>query len=345
MESPLVSVVIPAFNAERFIKRALASALGQTAGDLEAIVVDDGSRDRTAEIVRAAASSDARVLLVTQENGGVSRARNRGCSVARGRYIAPLDHDDLWHPTKLEKQLACFAGSPPETGVVYCHYAVVDAADRVVPPRRIYHAPTGYVYPQLVVGNIVGNASSPLIRREALEAVGGYDESFRFGCEDLDLYLRLAERSDYALVPEFLVGYRRSSGSMSMNIPKMERAIDQLTRKTLASNPHLPRHLLRWRDGNLHRYLALHALMGSDYLRFLMLAGRSAVSDPLLLYAWFASRVGTSSRSQARPDGGSLDYLSMDPAPTASEAFRPTPIDRRRHAVAARIRRHHSLPA
>lgn len=339
MESPLVSVVVPAFNAERFIARCLDSALNQTAGDLEVIVVDDGSQDRTSEIVRAAMSRDGRVRLLRQDNGGVSCARNLGLSNARGRFIAPLDHDDLWHATKLEKQLACLAEAPTGTGVVYCHYAVIDGADRVILPRRAYHAPTGYVYPQLVIGNIVGNASSPLIDRTLLEAVGGYDEDFRSGCEDLDLYLRLAERSHYALVPEFLVGYRRSPDSMSMNIPRMERAIDQLTRKTLARHPYLPQRLLRWRDGNLYRYLALHALMGADYRSFLLLAGRSVLSDPLLLFAWAVSRLRTAaSRGLVDPEPSCLDYLFMDPAPTKSEMFKPTSIDRRRESAATQIR-------
>lgn len=338
-EQPFVSVVIPAYNAARFIQRTLDSVLLQTHRELEIIVVDDGSTDETAEYVEEAARRDERVRLVRQPNGGVSRARNTGIALSHGVFVAPLDADDLWHPTKIEKQLDRFARSSSDTGVVYCYYANVDEDDRIILPRRIYHAPTGRVYPHLTIGNIVGNASAPLIRRSALANSGGYDESFRDGCEDLDLYLMLAERSEYALVPEFLVGYRRSSDSMSMNIPKMERAVTQLTRKMLARHPDLPRELLRWRDGNMYRYLALHARMGLNHRRSLVLAAKSVVSDPLLLSSWVISRLRGSAPAPEQSDAGRRpDYLSTDPLPLATETFQPSSLDARRQVAASRMR-------
>ena len=213
-------------------------------------------------------------------------------------------------------------------------------------PRRIYHAPSGQVYPHLAVGNIVGNASAPLIRRDDVEAVGGYDEVFRDGCEDLDFYLRLAERCDYALVPQFLVGYRRSRDSMSMNIPKMERAVAQLTRKMLARHPSLPRQLLRWRNGNMYRYLALHAAMEPNYRRFAVFGLRSVISDPLLLYGWVQGRRARGRKTTVTASvAHGTNFYAVDPQPTPDEAFCPTPLDARRHRATSDMRVSWLMPA
>ncbi|MGI8668594.1 MAG: glycosyltransferase family 2 protein, partial [Aridibacter sp.] len=103
MIHPLVSVIIPAYNAEQFISQTIESVLGQTLKDFEIVVVDDGSTDETAGI---AESYGAPVRCIRKTNGGVSRARNTGIEHAVGKYIAFLDADDLWEPTKLEKQVA-----------------------------------------------------------------------------------------------------------------------------------------------------------------------------------------------------------------------------------------------
>lgn len=335
-----VSVIVPAYNAARWIGRTLHNVLQQTHRDIEVLVVDDGSRDDTARIVEQHARADGRIRLLTQANAGVSAARNLGLRQAAGAYVAPLDADDLWHPTKLEKQLTCLAAQPAGVGVAYCHFAVIDGEDRVVLPRRIYHTPTGHVYPQLMVANIVGNASAPLIRRGVLDEAGMYDEAFKEGCEDLDFYLRLAEWSEFALVPEFLVGYRRSEQSMSMDIPKMERSIAQLTAKILARHPDVPRRLVRWRNGNMYRYLALNALMTQDRRRALRLAARSVAADPLLLASWVLTRARARliRDGQSEAEGLGPDFIAADPRPGTIEGFRPTGLDRRRNSVAARIR-------
>jgi glycosyltransferase involved in cell wall biosynthesis len=338
-QEAIVSVIVPAFNAAQFIGRTLDNVLKQTHSRLEVLVVDDGSSDETADIVRAFADRDNRVRLFQQPNAGVSAARNHAMRHAKGDYIAPLDADDLWHPLKLAKQLEHFDRGSSRTGVVYCHFALIDEEDRVILPRRTYNAPSGQIYPQLTIGNVVGNASAPLIRRSLTEEAGGYDETFKDGCEDLDFYLRLAERCEYGLVPEFLVGYRRSSGSMSTNIPKMERSIEQLTKKMTARHPDLPTRLLRWRDGNMYRYLALYALMNSDYRRAFRLAAKSVLSDPLLLIVWPLARLHAKrAPAHASTSASGPLFLSVAPAVEKSEQFQPTALDRRRQALAERMR-------
>jgi glycosyltransferase involved in cell wall biosynthesis len=335
-----VSVIIPAYNAAKFIRATIASVLAQTHADLEVIVVDDGSVDETASLVEAIAQDDSRVRLHRQANAGVSAARNAALALASGAYIAPIDADDLWHPTKLEKQLAIFAASPPSVGFVYCWFAVIDENDDVIFPRRIYYTPTGHVYPQLVVGNIVGNASSPLLRRSVASEVGGYDTGFREGCEDLDFYLAAAERCEFGLAPEFLVGYRRSRDSMSMNIPKMTRAVDQLTRKIDRQHPDLPQQLFRWRDGNMYRYLALHSLMDRKYLMAASLAAKAVAVDPLLFANWCLRKFSLlARRAQAEnPPQPSRRYLDVDPRPEPFEQYEASPMELRRNALAAAVR-------
>ena len=116
--SPLVSVIVAAYNAETFIKQTLDSVLNQTYKNIEVLVVDDGSEDRTAEIVAAIVQNSQRVILLQQSNQGVASARNLAIQNSRGAYIAPIDADDIWYPQKLEKQMQCMLQAEPSVGLV-----------------------------------------------------------------------------------------------------------------------------------------------------------------------------------------------------------------------------------
>jgi len=124
--SPLVSVIVAAYNAETFIKQTLDSVLNQTYRNIEVLVVDDGSEDRTAEIVAAIVQKSQRVLLLQQSNKGVASARNLAIQNPRGAYIAPIDADDIWYPQKLEKQMQCMLQAEPSVGLVYAWSAYID---------------------------------------------------------------------------------------------------------------------------------------------------------------------------------------------------------------------------
>src|SRR5258708_6439765 len=125
----LVAVIIPSYNAETFIERTLASVLAPTPRNIEIKIVEDGSTHRTASIVRRLADGDGRIKLLQQKNGGVASARNAGMRASKGTFIAPVDADDLWHPTKLEKQLRVFAAAGSDLGLVYTLYRTIDADD------------------------------------------------------------------------------------------------------------------------------------------------------------------------------------------------------------------------
>lgn len=292
----LVSVVIPAFNAEPFIRRAIASAQAQTYSAIEIIVVDDGSTDRTAEMVEELAEQDSRIQLVRQSNGGVAAARNAGIDRARGAYVAPLDADDLWHPKKLRHQMDVIADSSGRFVLVYTWYALIDEADRVIAIPGDLPAHEGWAYAALVTGNFIGNASAPLMRRSILAEIGGYDPSLRRmnaqGCEDWKLYLAMAERGEIGVVPNVLVGYRQSASSMSGSVWQMKRSYDLVLSQAQARHPELPRRLFRWSKGYMYQWLAGKCAMRSDYLDAVWLTLLSIRQDPgLLLMPWFMRKI------------------------------------------------------
>lgn len=238
-EYDFVTVIVPAYNAARTIGRTIASALGQTHRDLEVIVVDDGSADATGDHVARYAAIDSRVRYVFQANAGVAAARNRGIAEARGSFVATLDADDLWYPTKIERQLERFRAAGAGTALVYawCYWIAEDGLTLgYAPPLR--HE--GNVFPQMCLGNLVISASNALVRREALLAAGGFDEKLRSaggqGCEDWKLYLQIAERHEIASVPEYLIGYRIRPGAMSDDFTQMMRS------RRLVEEQFLPRH-------------------------------------------------------------------------------------------------------
>ncbi|MFK0687660.1 glycosyltransferase family 2 protein [Mesorhizobium sp. IMUNJ 23033] len=220
----LVAVIIPAYNAEAFIERTLASVLAQTHRNIEVIVVDDGSTDGTASIVRRLADGDRRIKLLQQKNGGVASARNAGMRASKGTFIAPIDADDLWHPTKLEKQLRVFAAAGNDLGLVYTLYRTIDADDMVImTPKRTH--PNGWVFMQHLGQNFIGNGSSAMFRRDVLFEMGGYSsrlrESGAEGCEDFFIQQSVASKYRFGAVEEHLVGYRRTPGNMSADFVRM----------------------------------------------------------------------------------------------------------------------------
>jgi GT2 family glycosyltransferase len=296
--APLVSVVVPAYEAERFIARTLASALGQTMEDLEVIVVDDGSRDATADIAAQMAGTDPRLVLLRQENAGVAAARDLGLSAARGRFVAMLDADDLWHPEKLARQLAVFAREGDRTDLVYCRYREIDEEDGVL-RSEVRPVAVGDVYAALVLSNFAGGGSAALIRREALAAVGGFGEAAPdgLGAEDIALFLALAERGRFALADAFLLGYRRHTANMSGNGQKLSLTTRQVLARAERSHPELPPQLFRWASGESLVWLGTEALYDGrvrEGVRFLARAGRvdprAALSARTAHAGWIALR-------------------------------------------------------
>lgn len=206
--TPLVSVVIPTFNRRDLVQQTIESVLAQTYPAYEIIVVDDGSTDETEHAL--ATRFGERIRYIWHENRGESVARNLGIAAARGEYLAFLDSDDLWLPEKLSRQMLVMVASPTVV-LMGCQAWFIDSLGRKidVAPFGTNLQPADYSLKSLLLNNtIVGGGSIGLVRRPALEAVGGFDPEIRFG-EDWDLWLRLRARWDFAFIPEPLVYIRR----------------------------------------------------------------------------------------------------------------------------------------
>lgn len=255
----LVSVIVPAYNASTTIAETLASALRQTFENIEVIVVDDGSSDDTAIIVERFMARDGRVRLIRQANGGVARARNAGIAAAKGAYVAPLDADDLWHPTKIEKQLSALVAAGNEYALCYSPYRRIDETGMVTDSSWC-EGIEGWVLNQHLFHNFVGNGSSPLMRKDVVVSLGGYDPDLRAqghqGCEDYLLQLLIARSWRYRCVPEYLVGYRFAQHSMSGAFRNMVGSFVLTYRKLLAVVSPRARGTA---EACLCRYLALFA--------------------------------------------------------------------------------------
>lgn len=281
---PLVSVIMPAFNAQAFVREALESVQAQTYGNLEILVVDDGSTDDTVRIVSTVAKTDARFRLLHQAHAGVAAARNLAISHAAGKYIAPLDADDIWHPRKLELQVRCLEQSPATVGLVYAASVCIDEKGHPF-GAVLFNGYAGEVLLEIVYANFLANASSPLIRRSCLARVGGYTDLRRYaqGSEDWDLYLRIAEQDEFEVVPEVLVGYRQVPGSLSSNYRGMQASHFGVAEHFRERHPELPDVLFRWSRARYYFYLRGRSYVCGDYWRSLCYLARAWRTDLLLL--------------------------------------------------------------
>jgi glycosyltransferase involved in cell wall biosynthesis len=258
----LVSVIVPAYNAERTLDETLRSVRAQTHASLEIIVVDDGSTDATCEVALEHARQDTRVRLMRQSNAGVGAARNAGVRAARGRYVAPIDADDLWRPDKISRQLQALRDAPAPVGLVYTWFAIIDEKSRIRSTRS-RPIEEGNVLARMCRGNLAGNGSSALMPREVVLEVGGYDETLHAmkaqGCEDLKLYFQIAERYPFACVREFLTGYRLGAENMSNDYLRMLRSYDLVMTPAQARHPALRPHFRKGRVETL-RWLTIRAI-------------------------------------------------------------------------------------
>ncbi|HEX4589468.1 MAG TPA: glycosyltransferase [Gemmataceae bacterium] len=208
MTAPAVTVIVTSFNYGRYVRAALESVRAQTAGDFECIVVDDGSTDDSIAVIQSFLD-DPRFRLIRQENRGVSHARNVGIEDTAAPFIAFLDADDLWRPTKLERQLARFAAEPA-VGVVCTRRTIIDR-DGQPQSGEDKRPAEGDVIGPLFRQNFVC-FSSAMVRREAAVRVGGFDERLGLAV-DYDFWLRVARHYRFGVVDEPLVSYRVGHGA------------------------------------------------------------------------------------------------------------------------------------
>lgn len=253
-DDPLVSIITPTHNRARVLPRAIASVLAQTHENLELIVVDDCSTDRTPELISS--MQDPRLRYVRlPENVGAAAARNAGLEIMRGDFACFLDDDDEILPDKLRLQLEKFAGSSPDVGLVYCGASLcLDAEKRKV--IEVQPVLRGAVYAQLLGRNYFV-MSSPLIRREDLEAAGGFDAMLS-SCIDWDLWIRIARRCEFDYVPDLLCIHYIHGDQISTSLEKKIAARELIMHKY---GEDLSRYPASFAD-SLRRLAILYCLAG-----------------------------------------------------------------------------------
>jgi hypothetical protein len=236
---PTVSVIVPTFNGRSYLQATLQSILQQTYLDLELIVVDDGSTDGSGDWVRETFRAEPRLRVVSRPNGGISRARNTGLENARGRFVAITDHDDIWHPQKLQIQVRWLESLAADVGGVYGEFRAFSGAGEPFFPEPLSWPPvqdselSGWIYHQLLLTNWV-LFSTALFRREVFTAVGNFDPDLP-PADDWDMALRISRRFMLMKSAQVVALYRQHTG--------------QTSRRLLATDPQT-----RLRESMLLRY-------------------------------------------------------------------------------------------
>ncbi len=273
---PLVSVIVPAYNAERFLGDAVASVLRQNSKDLELIIVNDGSSDSTEALIERFKAEDPRVRPVHKDNGGPSSARNAGIAAARGDLVCFLDADDVLLPDKLERQGA-FLQYFPSCDLVYSDFYVGDAALNPILLRSM--APPDVPMPELFSYCCWFAPMSPLMRARVLAKVGAFDEKLRTS-EDWDFWIRASRCAAFGYLPGPVGVYRMHSAQAHNDVAQIRKTSEDLIRK------HFQPGSSEWHNA--------HASMAWSYAKRQRVAGEYArTAGNLLKLAWHVRSMRT----------------------------------------------------
>lgn len=248
---PKVSVIIPIYNAEKFISETIESVMAQTYPDWEIIAVDDGSTDKTPEILKEYKKKLPKKLhVITQKNSGVSIARNTGVSDAKGEYIAFLDHDDLWLPEKLEKQVKVL-DSNKELGLLYSDSYMIDERGNLKKDTLISSIMSRNILRiKMFRGNILNELFcvdfipllTTIVRKDTFDKVGMFNPEYKIS-EDYDLFLRIAQLYTVDFIERPLAKYRIHSRGISKNIEIRVNEDLQIMEYWLNKKPELRKEL------------------------------------------------------------------------------------------------------
>lgn len=285
-ESVGVSVIIPSYNCEAYIRQTINSILDQTYRNIEILVIDDGSTDGTPDIVEKFGD---KVRLIRQKNAGVCAARNLGFRESRGKFVCFMDHDDYWFPEKISSQVFQMQENPV-AGVVFNNFKLWHARNGAFPdpsdltshidPRKKENALCGWVYHAFLM-DCQMLTSTAMFRREVLDINGVFDESLPYG-EDWDLWLRIAQNTQFIKLSRSMTLYRQ-------HVKQGNRLVRPVDYRTLI----LERAVKKWgyasRDGRRipqdvfeKRLAAYHADFGLHHLR----EGHFRMATRSLMKAW-----------------------------------------------------------
>ncbi|WP_138501896.1 glycosyltransferase family 2 protein [Nostoc sp. PA-18-2419] len=254
---PKVSIIIPAYNAMNYLPETLKSILFQTFSDFEVLIINDGSTDNIVQWAREL--PDPRVRLIVQENQGVATARNTGINHAKGKYIAFLDADDLWEPTKLEKQVN-YLINHPEVGLLHTSMTLIDSQGNSS-GRVITSNAEGNALKKLLEQNTVVT-SSVIVRYFCLKNVGEFNKDLRYS-QDWEMWVRIATRYSFAVIKEPLVYYRQHFNNATKNWQMLEQGFGVIEKLFQL----VPKELIFLKNrsyGYANIYLAWKALQNGD---------------------------------------------------------------------------------
>jgi glycosyltransferase involved in cell wall biosynthesis len=273
---PKVSVIIPTYNREALISRALDSVLAQTFTDYEIIVVDDGSKDRTQDVLKA---YEGKIKYLYQNNGGISAARNTGIKEASGQYIAFLDSDDYWAPEKLAEQVTIL-DKYSKVGIVYGRMPIINEKGENLGTKP--NGVSGKNYQELlqVWGDLP--TSSVMTRKECFNRLGFFDEDLP-PMEDIDMWLRIARHYDlYEIEGKPLAYYWRHSEQITQDPIKVYSGLVKIHTKILRSYDNIPRDLMVRKLANNQYLLSRNYYFKRNYSEALRNVAASISQYPLV---------------------------------------------------------------
>ncbi len=279
---PVISVIIPVYNGAKTIRQTIESVLNQTFRDFELIIVNDGSTDKTLEVISS--FKDLRIHVFSYQNAGLSESRNRGIGLAAGEFLSFIDADDLWAPLKLEVELETLRGNP-EASVVYSWLDYIDENGDYL-KMGCHFLFSGSVYKDLLLMNFVGSGSNIMVRKQVLNSLDTFDETLD-AAADWDFCLKLAECHRFVVVPLVHVFYRQSSNSMCSDVYRLEKACLKVIERHFKGSS-LPLHLQKKSKSNIYAFLAYKTLIakGSLILKsrsFFKFVWKCFVNDPFSL--------------------------------------------------------------
>ncbi|MCQ8847217.1 glycosyltransferase [Alteromonas stellipolaris] len=263
-EQPLISVVMPVYNAQNYILDALKSICDQTYQNLEIIVIDDGSTDSSKELIQSIADIDNRLKLISRENKGLISSLNEGIEVSKGQYIARMDADDLSHPERLSRQID-YLEKHPEVGVIFSGIEYIDEYGKII--RKKISSKTRAIEPvELLFGCPVCHPTAMFNMNKVTKIEIRYDHNFK-NAEDFELWTRIISAHSISIMNEVLFQYRIHSGSITSQNSDSQRkmAVNAIVKNlsSLSNSKKLKRYFFvvyNNHQGNESRHVTLNAI-------------------------------------------------------------------------------------
>lgn len=277
----MISVVIPTHNRSELLKRAVLSVSKQTLGDIEIIVVSDGSTDNTENVIKELIASDSRIIFEAYpEAKGANFARNKGIELSKGEYIAFLDDDDEWDKQKLEKQLNVFKAEK-DVGLVYTGSNIMYINEKItysnIPKDR------GDLSKSILLYNQIGTTSTVVLKTSIVKKVGGFDTSLK-ALQDYDLWIRICQLTKVGVVSEPCINYYNFTGQkqISQNTEKYEEAINEIEAKYSELFDNLTEDEKNIKASNAYTLLATKSMRNKNKRKAVVYSTKAFLKKPSL---------------------------------------------------------------